>query len=116
MRHTFFKSVPPADVDVRSIREKMKLSQSEFAARFGFTAAAVRQWEQGRRYPQGPARVLLTIIAREPNAVRRALTELDRPTRQEVIERLRTRPTRRLKRSAADVIRAERDARAAPRP
>jgi DNA-binding transcriptional regulator YiaG len=66
-------AVPPAVVDVRAIREKMKLSQSEFAARFGFTAAAVRQWEQGRRYPHGPARVLLTIIDREPNAVRRAL-------------------------------------------
>jgi putative transcriptional regulator len=65
--------LPPAAVDVRAIREKMKLSQSEFAARFGFTAAAVRQWEQGRRYPHGPARVLLTIIDKEPNAVRRAL-------------------------------------------
>ncbi len=65
--------VPPAKVDVRSIREKLDLSQSEFAARFGFTAGAVRQWEQGRRQPQGPARVLLTIIAREPGAVSRAL-------------------------------------------
>jgi DNA-binding transcriptional regulator YiaG len=65
--------VPPAKVDVRAVREKMHLSQSEFAARFGFTAAAVRQWEQGRRQPHGPARVLLTIIDREPNAVRRAL-------------------------------------------
>jgi putative transcriptional regulator len=66
-------AVPPAKVDVRAIREKLKLSQSEFAARFGFTAASVRQWEQGRRHPHGPARVLLTIIEREPNAVRRAL-------------------------------------------
>jgi DNA-binding transcriptional regulator YiaG len=65
--------VPPAKVDVRAIREKLHLSQPEFAARFGFTAAAVRQWEQGRRQPHGPARVLLTIIDREPNAVRRAL-------------------------------------------
>jgi putative transcriptional regulator len=63
----------PAEVDVRAIREKLKLSQPEFAARFGFTAASVRQWEQGRRRPHGPARVLLTIIAKEPNAVRRAL-------------------------------------------
>jgi putative transcriptional regulator len=78
---------PPAKVDVRAIREKLKLSQSEFAARFGFTAAAVRQWEQGRRYPHGPARVLLTIIAREPGAVRRALNE-----------------PRHLKRIAADVM------------
>ena len=65
--------VPPAKVDVRAIREKLHLSQPEFAARFGFTAAAVRQWEQGRRQPHGPARVLLTIIDREPSAVRRAL-------------------------------------------
>jgi putative transcriptional regulator len=65
--------VPPASVDVRTVREKLHLSQSEFAARFGFTASAVRQWEQGRRQPHGPARVLLTIIDREPNAVRRAL-------------------------------------------
>ena len=67
------KLVAPEHVDVRAIRAKLKLSQSEFAARFGFTRAAVRQWEQGRRYPHGPARVLLTIIDREPNAVRRAL-------------------------------------------
>jgi putative transcriptional regulator len=67
------RAVPPAEVDVRAIREKLKLSQPEFAARFGFTAASVRQWEQGRRHPHGPARVLLTIIAKEPNAVRRAL-------------------------------------------
>ena len=65
--------VLPAEVDVRAIREKLKLSQAEFAACFGFTASAVRQWEQGRRQPHGPARLLLTIIAREPGAVRRAL-------------------------------------------
>jgi DNA-binding transcriptional regulator YiaG len=64
---------PRAKVDVQNIRKKLQLSQVEFAARFGFTAAAVRQWEQGRRQPHGPARVLLTIIDREPNAVRRAL-------------------------------------------
>jgi putative transcriptional regulator len=71
------RAVPPAEVDVRAIREKLKLSQPEFAARFGFTAASVRQWEQGRRRPHGPARVLLTIIAKEPNAVRRALGEVN---------------------------------------
>ena len=65
--------VPPAKVNVRAVREKLRLSQAEFAARFGFTAAAVRQWEQGRRQPHGPARVLLTIIDREPGAVSRAL-------------------------------------------
>lgn len=60
-------------VDVRAIREGLGLSQTEFARHFGFTAAAVRQWEQGRRQPHGPARVLLTVIAQEPRAVQRAL-------------------------------------------
>lgn len=66
--------VLPEQVDVRAIRTKLKLSQTEFAEHFGFTPSAVRQWEQGRRYPHGPARVLLTIIDREPEAVRRALS------------------------------------------
>ncbi len=65
--------VLPEHVDVQAIRAKLKLSQAEFAERFGFTPSAVRQWEQGRRNPHGPARVLLTIIDREPNAVFRAL-------------------------------------------
>lgn len=65
--------VPPTVVDVRAIRKKLHLSQSAFAERFGFTAASVRQWEQGRRQPHGPARVLLTVIDREPMAVYRAL-------------------------------------------
>ena len=71
--HGRIAHVPPASVNVRGIRDKLNLSQSQFAARFGFTAAAVRQWEQGRRQPHGPARVLLTIIDREPGAVSRAL-------------------------------------------
>jgi len=73
LREGRVKLMPPLKVDVRGIRERLNLSQSDFAARFGFTASAVRQWEQGRRQPHGPARVLLTIIDREPNAVRRAL-------------------------------------------
>jgi DNA-binding transcriptional regulator YiaG len=73
VRDGLVTAVLPSKVDVRAIREKLKLSQIDFAARFGFTASAVRQWEQGRRHPHGPARVLLTIIAREPGAVRRAL-------------------------------------------
>ena len=69
--------VPPVSVDVRKIREKLGLSQTGFAARFGFTTSAVRQWEHGRRVPHGPARVLLTIIAREPGAVSRALDAVE---------------------------------------
>ncbi len=60
-------------IDVRSVRQKLGLSQARFAARFGFTAATVRNWEQGRTQPDGPARVLLAVIAHHPDAVEDAL-------------------------------------------
>jgi putative transcriptional regulator len=60
-------------IDVRSVRQKLGLSQSKFATRFGFTAATVRNWEQGRTQPDGPARVLLAVIAHHPDAVEDAL-------------------------------------------
>jgi putative transcriptional regulator len=63
----------PADVDVRKIRKELKLSQAEFAAEFGLSAATIRDWEQNRRKPEGAARVLLHVIKKEPDAVRRAL-------------------------------------------
>lgn len=64
--------VPPK-VDVRSIRAARGLSQTLFASRYGFTAGAVRDWEQGRRQPERAARILLTIIAREPEVVDRVI-------------------------------------------
>jgi putative transcriptional regulator len=69
----------PADVDVRKIRRGLKLTQAEFAARFGLSAATVRDWEQNRRRPEGAARVLLHVIKQEPDAVRRALAPARRP-------------------------------------
>ena len=60
-------------IEVRSVRQKLGLSQSEFAARFGFTPATVKNWEQGRTQPDGPARVLLAVIAHHPDAVEDAL-------------------------------------------
>ena len=60
---------PPAAVDVRAIRNGTGLSQTGFAKRFGFTPAAVREWEQGRRQPEAAARVLLLVIARRPEVV-----------------------------------------------
>jgi putative transcriptional regulator len=65
--------VEVADVDVRAVRKKLGLSQEQFAAAFGVSASTVRNWEQGRRRPEGPARVLLKVIEREPAAVKRAL-------------------------------------------
>ncbi|MGH6978855.1 MAG: helix-turn-helix domain-containing protein [Brevundimonas sp.] len=63
----------PAEVDVRAIRQREGLTQSAFAARYGFSTDAVKQWEQHRRNPEAAARTLLTVIEREPEAVARAL-------------------------------------------
>jgi putative transcriptional regulator len=63
----------PEDVDVKAIRTKLRLSQQAFALRFGFSRAAVRDWEQHRRQPEQAARVLLLVIAHNPAAVTEAL-------------------------------------------
>jgi putative transcriptional regulator len=63
----------PDDIDVKAIREKISLSQGEFARLFGLSKRTLEHWEHGRRVPSGPARAFLTVIAREPDAVRRAL-------------------------------------------
>ena len=63
----------PSKVDVKAIRARLGISQAAFAQRFGFSAAAVRDWEQNRRQPEASARILLTVIDREPEAVERAL-------------------------------------------
>ncbi len=55
--------------DARSIRIKYELSQKEFAALLGISLKTLRNWEQGRRKPQGPARVLLQVAAEHPNIV-----------------------------------------------
>jgi putative transcriptional regulator len=64
---------PAAIEDVRALRTRLGLSQEAFANRFGFSVDAVRQYESHRRTPTGPARTLLRVIAREPDAVTRAL-------------------------------------------
>ena len=63
----------PDNVDVTRIRRKLKMTQAEFAGRFGIKLATLQDWEQKRRTPDTPARVLLTVIAKEPEAVLRAL-------------------------------------------
>jgi putative transcriptional regulator len=70
---TTYRIHVPAEIDVRRIRQQLGLSQDEFAARFGLSVATVREWEQDRRKPEGAARVLLTVIEKEPEAVTRAL-------------------------------------------
>jgi putative transcriptional regulator len=55
--------------DVRSIRERYQLSQSKFASLLGISPKTLQNWEQGRRLPEGPARVLLQVAAKHPDAV-----------------------------------------------
>jgi putative transcriptional regulator len=57
----------------RRVRHKVGLSQVAFAMRIGVPVDTVRNWEQGKRAPQGPARALLRIIDRAPEAALRAL-------------------------------------------
>ena len=63
----------PAEVDVKSIRAGLGMSQQEFAGRFGFSVNTLRHWEQGTRVPEGSARAYLLVIARAPGAVQAAL-------------------------------------------
>lgn len=55
--------------DVKEIRSRYGLSQSEFAAMLGISVGTLRNWEQGRRAPEGPARVLLQVAAKHPEVV-----------------------------------------------
>lgn len=60
-------------IDVKKIREKTGLSQPKFAALFMIPVGTLRNWEQGRRRPEGPAAALLHIIDKEPQTAVRAL-------------------------------------------
>lgn len=59
--------------DVKAIRASLDQTQEEFAAMIGVSVATLRNWEQGRRTPEGPALALLRVAAAEPRAVARAL-------------------------------------------
>ena len=65
----------PAAERIVAVRKRFRLSRRKFAERFGLDVRAVQEWEQGRRVPDRAARVLLTVIDREPEAVIRALGE-----------------------------------------
>ena len=63
----------PSASDVPAIRKELGLSQEQFAHLMGVSVATLRNWEQGRREPHGPARSLLLIASREPAVVLKAL-------------------------------------------
>ena len=60
-------------IDIKRIRTKLAKSQADFALMIGVSVATLRNWEQGRRVPEGPAQVLLKVVEQNPKAVIRAL-------------------------------------------
>jgi putative transcriptional regulator len=64
----------PAEIDAAAIRSRTGLSQLNFSKQIGVSVATLRNWEQGRRVPDGPAQVLLRMLNQDPGIVRRTLT------------------------------------------
>jgi putative transcriptional regulator len=62
-----------ASPDVKGIRERLGLTQARFATLMGVSSRTLQNWEQGRRQPDGPAKALLRVVEREPQAVLQAL-------------------------------------------
>lgn len=67
------EQVWPTPIDVKAIRKRVKMSQAEFSRTYGISKRALQEWEQGGRQPDSAARAYLTVIAKEPAVVRRAL-------------------------------------------
>ncbi len=74
-----FKLHVPEDVDVKTIRKSLNMTQSCFSDTFGFTLDSVKNWEIGRRKPEASARTLLTVIEKAPAAVLYALNAIPSP-------------------------------------
>ncbi|MGJ5179541.1 helix-turn-helix domain-containing protein [Bradyrhizobium oligotrophicum] len=68
-------AAPVAPLEVRDLRRRVQLTQQEFAAKLGVPVETIRNWEQGKRMPRGPARALLTVIAHAPDTVFAALAK-----------------------------------------
>src|ERR1022692_1083630 len=68
------EQVWPKPIDVKVIRKREKMSQAEFSRAYGISKRALQEWEQGGRQPDSAARSYLTVIAKEPAIVRRALS------------------------------------------
>jgi len=77
--HTFVVDEP----NVKRLRANYQLSQNEFAALLGTSVKTLRNWEQGRRMPEGPARVLLQVAAKHPDAV----WDVVRPATRQKVEK-----------------------------
>src|SRR5665213_3703486 len=73
-----YKVSVPTEVDVKSIRKRLNMTQSHFSDTFGFSLDAVKHWEGGRRTPESSARAFLMVIAKNPNAVIAALHPVEK--------------------------------------
>ena len=71
----------PRATDVPAIRKELGLSQPEFAGFMGVSLGTLRNWEQARREPHGPARALLLVASKQPAAVRAAFASAKQATR-----------------------------------
>jgi len=60
-------------VDIKRIRNRLHVSQSQFSLMIGVSKSTLQNWEQGRREPEGPAKALLRIVDKQPEAVLQAL-------------------------------------------
>jgi len=74
-RNFEFPATPP--VDIKKVRRKLKVSQGDFSRMIGVSVNTLQNWEQGRRQPDGPARALLIVAAKNPAAVYEALHEVE---------------------------------------
>jgi putative transcriptional regulator len=84
--------------NIKHLRATYRLSQTKFAALFGISVGTLRNWEQGRRRPEGPARVLLQVAAEHPRAVWKVVQRAPQQLRQAAkaqrpIKRQTARPT-----------------------
>ena len=70
-----FEAVALETPAVRDLRRRARLTQQEFAAKVGVPVETIRNWEQGKRMPRGPARALLAVIAHAPDTVFAALSK-----------------------------------------
>jgi putative transcriptional regulator len=91
-KKTGYRVSVPAEVDVKVIRKRLNMTQARFSDTFGFSLDAVKHWEGGRRTPESSARAFLTVIARNPQAVIKAL----HPARPKVaaLSRSKSNPTK----------------------
>ena len=84
-----YKVTVPADIDVKSIRKSLHMTQATFSDTFGFSLDAVKHWEGGRSTPEASARSFLKVIAKNPKAVIAALHS-DKPKLQYATRKART--------------------------